>query len=809
MPVVVEIGKGDPPGDEAGVDKRTQQDVIGFDESSGTGFLDSNGDFRQRDQLGGADPRVPVERVQVSLRPGDDVTLEIWCIPDPDRLANWFDVVESGALLLADGDDATAENRYVCLQKLSEQMGCPAPPAGGQPGNDEANACGAGGLKLPDRTVVAQLAGQLHQALSKAPIPEVASVQHIQAVYATSRPRIAPAFMPQDFDASLRLTYVRRNETDPVSAQSFVADPANASLARWRPGHASEDRWSGLDQDGATDVMFAGTIRADLDTGDGIRLIGSFASPDHDRLDDERRGFAPDQLERYERGELDLTKNDRIFGFTVAADGRVKFPTTRVPLMTMRDLARTTKRPEHRVLEGIDLLADLKPAADGAANEGPGPSVWRYTFKDNLARRVSLSLESDGRFGPYFQTESGSADNLLSTRSSLDRLAKDRAAAQTTLWIDATRRPARIEPKSLLPAFVWSTSAMAVQRETVVRIRFKRPWFSSGEEERLGIVIWPPELFSISPGDIARRYPTAIPDADLGTGGAYVTMWGSDPIRKGATPDGWLVPREVFAGYGTQGVQLVENVLMPLPAPDTSGGPEITTVSLLGEAARTMNVSLLTYEPRFDPVQSLWNVDVALSALDLPEPFIRLGLVRYQQHAPRHLQVSEPVVEWVQLLPERTVIARYGSQRPGEVGVPVEIEVRGNGSLRSAVEASPSTDADRRDQAKRDRPIMRAELSERRQIGKGPHYQERTVVDRDGRPVAAVDDNAQRSGGGLTWKLRLLVPTNEDLSKAKPGQSGYRVYVEEVIRMKPAGVQPGMPEEDVATGPRFAAHIDL
>jgi hypothetical protein len=795
MPVVVDIEQAPPASDEGRIDDRKQADVIKFDATEGTGFLDKGEYFVQRDRWPSSNPgpRVPVRRVHVLLRPGDDITLEVWCIPDLDRLARWFDVVESGAILLASGDKATAENTFACLQKLAQETGCKAPPAAGP--SSSVNACGAGGLKLPAKPVLTQWASALHQALKKEPIPEVASVQHIQAIYATSRPQFVPGFAPQTFDASQRLTYVRRKKVDPEQRQAFVAE--NTELARWRPGKP-DDRRDGLDQEGATDVMFAGTIRADLDAGDAITLFGSFASPANDRLDDERRGFAPGQLAQYERRQLDLTENGDIFGFTVDRDGRVRFRPSQVALMTMRNLARSIPHPGHRGLEDVDLLADLRPP-DEHDRDRPRPSVWRYTFKDNLARHLSLSLGSEGRFGPYFGNRQGPA----TTRSSDER--KDPAEAATTLWIDATRRPSRIDPKSLLPAFVWVAAGMSVQRQTVVRIRFKRPWFSSGEGERLGIVIWPTDLFAKSPGEIGREYPSLPWDPRLGRGDAYVTRWGSDPIRKGATPDGWLVPREVFSDYDARtgkfakDVHFVKDVAMPLPAPDTTDTSAVTTVSL--PAQSMVDVSLLTYEPRFDPVQALWYVDVGLNALDLPDPFIRLGLVRYQEHAARNLQVSEPVVEWVQLLPQRTVTVKRSTPRPGDKSVTIDVEVHGHGSIRSAVE-DPTVDSAR--QAKRDRPIMRAELSQRRKIGDTQHYEEHAVIGPGGKPVMAVDDNAQRSADGLSWKLQLHAPIEPDAA------TRFRVYVEEVMRMLPADVfREDANPDDVETGPRFAAHIDL
>lgn len=83
----------------------------------------------------------------------------------------------------------------------------------------------------------------------------------------------------------------------------------------------------------------------------------------------------------------------------------------------------------------------------------------------------------------------------------------------------------------------------------------RRPWLSSGEGERIGVVIWPPHLFSLRSediqGDVVRDLVpgrsavnlTTLPsdgstiqelqDADLGPGGPWVTRWGADPIRPG------------------------------------------------------------------------------------------------------------------------------------------------------------------------------------------------------------------------------------------------------------------------------------
>ena len=66
-----------------------------------------------------------------------------------------------------------------------------------------------------------------------------------------------------------------------------------------------------------------------------------------------------------------------------------------------------------------------------------------------------------------------------------------------------------------------------------------------------------------------------------------------------------------------------------------------------------MTVSLLAYTPKFDVDAEEWYVDINFVLDKAPDPFVRFGLVRFQPHAPKYLQVSAPIVEWVQPLPER------------------------------------------------------------------------------------------------------------------------------------------------------------
>ena len=90
-------------------------------------------------------------------------------------------------------------------------------------------------------------------------------------------------------------------------------------------------------------------------------------------------------------------------------------------------------------------------------------------------------------------------------------------------------------------------------------------------------------------------------------------------------------------------------VSMPLRIEAPPGQPTEETPPI------TLDVSLVTYEPRFDIETEQWYVDASIEHAFEAQPFIRLGLVRFQPHAPKDLQVSFPITQWVQLLPRRDI----------------------------------------------------------------------------------------------------------------------------------------------------------
>jgi len=411
-------------------------------------------------------------------------------------------------------------------------------------------------------------------------------------------------------------------------------------------------------------------------------------------------------------------------------------------------------------------------------------------FSDGTARRITAHVAATSRTAkliPERRIYPGDAERRKDEErqyavKTIPGKSSDIETVSTVLR--ATVRPTAVPPKSLLPAFLWTPGrrdqagrVREFVRRTRIRIRVDRPWFTSGEEERLGIVLWPPNILqakstsgaggsrvewselALAQGRVARAEPLdendspelidlngqnqgAGPDEkfqawrqpwfndeDLGPGGIYVTRWGADPIHESGNVS-WLLHAGAFtdvndwrataidsiaAEGGDTGVlwpeerqlepRLVENVLMPIPEAEQKQ-EDANTKDGKPRNVNFMLVSLLTYAPRFDVDMEQWYVDVEIDPGVAPDPFLRLGLVRFQPHANRRLQVSQPVHEWVQITGFKRRVSLDVDEKARIASVNVDVP-----RLASYEKEAPRT-------------VLRASLIERRKTDSG------TVVER-------------------------------------------------------------------------------
>jgi hypothetical protein len=809
-----------------------------------------------------------VQNVNVSLHPGEHFKIDLWCVPSQAQLTGWFDAIETLSIHAFAQPAAAAlpsdfEKAVAGLTQLVGGDVHPTVAAGFDVGAAAATKWyGPSGISTGG-VGIKPAAKLVRDFMLKSPLPDIAAVQTIDAVHAVDKPVVAPKFpFPAPDSKKSSLTTVVLARVDPADREKqLTAAPANWDLSSW-----------GTTSEGLSKVVFGGQVWMDRVTSATLELRAECVSPRSTAFDDPKRSRTREDRQRglwpVESGKKNYKKAAAIFGFDkIGPYGEVSLPRRRVTLLRFERIVETG------VDENFDLAGEQLRALTADPDQNPCSVSEPDPMTDTLARQLTLRLVETTRYQPLLTRpgekwtpvqENGddSLQDLPLTRSSNERQLAGQESAEGaeksghifTIWLPAARRPDRLATRTIEPSFIWTEGvenytspaglvekAQVKRRIPLLRIYVERPWFSSGEGERLGIVLWPPGLLDLSNNDIcenivARENPldpvtnktmdlSDFDDLDLGPGGAFVTRWGADPIRGGPGPEGVLMPPHAFsdrvAAAGLSRAIFVSKAMMPIPQPDKSSAPTAAlTPSADGCAApasivaaptagasekpQWLQVALLTYEPYFDVDQERWFVDVALDPFDTVEPFVRLGLVRYQEHAPSHLQVSEPVVEWAQILPRRTLRVVVGAKTSTQ-GWPIRVDVLGGAALRGKDDGLQRASVTPHERL----PRMRISLREAVTSAAG------VATETDVKPEILVDASPAiglRGADGREWSTTFYL--DEDPRPNDKRQ--FIVSVEEIEEFAPSSYEhePVTAEEAKKAkpenhGPRYAARLEI
>ncbi len=252
----------------------------------------------------------------------------------------------------------------------------------------------------------------------------------------------------------------------------------------------------------------------------------------------------------------------------------------------------------------------------------------RHEFGDTKHRVIAYEATAVSRFRQYYDAEE-SADAFLA-RGSL---------RENPISIPSTARPAPPVVVSTRPAFLWEEAREAgvgfsrITRRRLggrLRVELERPWFQSGEGEKLAVVVWfdgkPPEAM----------HP-------------FLTRAGLDPIWDVEAPVQW----PTASSFADTAVAI--------------GSPR------LAEAEH--HVVAVPFAPFFH--DGYWYADVTLPSLAASSycPFVQLAVARYQPDSlvreDLDLRLSQVVrTEMVQLLPDRELTVT-------QVGDSLEVAVKG------------------------------------------------------------------------------------------------------------------------------------
>ena len=243
-----------------------------------------------------------------------------------------------------------------------------------------------------------------------------------------------------------------------------------------------------------------------------------------------------------------------------------------------------------------------------------------HHFGDTKYHRVTYKLRGRTRFEEFFEGRGLSGDDF--TRDSFD----------ITLDIPSTRRPDPVKVVQVLPAFHWdqdkiSENKVRKVRKGRIRVYAERPWFSSGNNELLGVVHDPNP--NSHPGEGNSRKIAGL-----------VTLIGKDPIHASAPVDS-------------------ESML------SLQGYESLSSVARLASNTDA-EIAVAGYKVQWDPERELWYADISIGAHgNTYFPFVKLALCRFQ---PRSVSNSQGVdlttsgvvtTDWTQYPARRTLDVEF------------------------------------------------------------------------------------------------------------------------------------------------------
>ncbi|CAJ0849395.1 hypothetical protein AMST5_00119 [freshwater sediment metagenome] len=819
---------------------------------------------------------VPVRHLRARLYQAEEFDLEVACLPSVDMLSHCFALPETISIQLRQAGLSPQAGSF--LKELCGFDACRALPAF----DDAQMLTGLRGLSAPTQETIAAVAGELIERQRRCwPIEEIAAVTRLRICHAVNAPLEQPFFGRPEGATEPVPAWPRQAGADGKPGKPVVAfRPPLDAILELAPADCGP-----FEAPNAKTLLLSGWIWLDLDGVDGFEIRAAAVAPTTGVMDDRSRGRSlmarrsgrwPSMLVSTGGSTRRMYVSKRsVLGFDVDEDGVVDLVPEHVTLLRVDGLPARGAVPADSDLYGpthgrytavnlgllhayairgapcVSQCAGVPGTEDHSCRSLVVRASQPTIISDTKARQLCLTLVAIGRHVGLFETAPAylnGREELLLRRQPLATHEQTRTSDPLAVEIQATDRPAALEVRRPEPSFAITRYAyrgpagamnFVVRRRAPTRLFFARGWFSSGEEERVGIVLWPPNYLALTEQAVDEdRLPIRTPpidltnfeDKDLGPAGTFVTRWGGDPIRRDETPQkGVLIPPDSFldlkpGAKSAHAPKFVPNVLMPVPF----ASDDDATADETKPPQREMRaVSLLTYKPCFDINREEWYVDVDLDPRRAADPFIRFGLVRYQEKAIpsrtpddafNDAHCSTPVTVWSQLLPERTLTVTLSA--PAANGARrVRLTAEGHGQLGvkdiEIDKAFPKLSAEKREAMRNSfatlqRPALRAFIFHETTDATGLTRRTNLLDE----PEGYLRIYAKQRNETLEW-TRDVELSDACLNAYGPGSCV--VYVEEVDRRMPASYasEPILPASmfDAKTfqesGPRFNARIAI
>lgn len=247
-------------------------------------------------------------------------------------------------------------------------------------------------------------------------------------------------------------------------------------------------------------------------------------------------------------------------------------------------------------------------------------SSHKHEFGNTHFHRVKYHLNATSRFTDCFDT-SGSALNFSTEGPDVCEVK-----------ILNSARPESPKVKYIIPTFLWEIETKEIKELITnkilgyklirnrlgggLRVYMDRPWYSSGDDELLAVVL---------PHSISHELLKP-----------YITQWGQDPVHISLKTTNFLTAKNFVD--------------------KTETGNEL---GLSIEEIENEFVDVAAYKPVFDKEKKLWYCDIRLQSSIIKSyfPFIQLKLARYQPYSVKDSHLSRVVkTDFIQLPNDRNLI---------------------------------------------------------------------------------------------------------------------------------------------------------
>jgi cytoskeletal protein RodZ len=296
---------------------------------------------------------------------------------------------------------------------------------------------------------------------------------------------------------------------------------------------------------------------------------------------------------------------------------------------------------------------------DGVLQYQEGQETLLHQFNDTKHRIVHYHLTGSTRYREFY------ASSLIDNDSREAQKLPSVTGNQVQVSIPSSARPLAPEIEYIIPLMEWKEEkgtnfTQRIRSGGAFRVFLKRPWFSSGQGEMLGVVCRSKkDLRKYTNKDVLWSDEEE-PNKPLHH---LLTQWGHDPISLPVSGGPMFPTQDFFKNHHSvhEDIYVKEAIVTNWQEGQT---PPIPTP-----------LDIVAYEVHFDQKRNLWYTDIHLTApITSYFPFIKFAFVRYQPNSLAHITINEKQLkqfdyhisrivqpDFVQILPEKRLVLEFSN----------------------------------------------------------------------------------------------------------------------------------------------------